>query len=239
MAQLISENTNKKSKKPLSVFKKKLIIYISINLIVILIFCIFYYQYSKIIISEVSAVTDKKKSQADVNLLADYISRLEKDYKQVLEEFGPYLDLLPAKDDLLDFKDSVVSIAKKYKLDPAFSFGVENSATEKEPKSYGFTLIISGTTANLLSFWSDFAKLKYIVRIEQILIDYEDVQSRTSSESLGSGNVSVSTTIKPMSLGEELMAKRKSTTTTKKKTTTTTKITDRYKMNILGKVYIK
>jgi len=35
------------------------------------------------------------------------------------------------------------------------------------------------------------------------------------------------------------MAKRKSTTTTKKKTTTTTKITDRYKMNILGKVYIK
>jgi general stress protein 26 len=77
------------------------------------------------------------------------------------------------------------------------------------------------------------------VRIEQILIDYEDVQSRTSSESLGSGNVSVSTTIKPMSLGEELMAKRKSTTTTKKKTTTTTKITDRYKMNILGKVYIK
>jgi general stress protein 26 len=77
------------------------------------------------------------------------------------------------------------------------------------------------------------------VRIEQILIDYEDVQSRTSSESLGSGNVSVSTTIKPMSLKEELMAKRKSTTTTKKKTTTTTKITDRYKMNILGKVYIK
>jgi len=235
----IPTNTTNKSKKTLSSFQKRLIIYISVNIAVVVIFCVFYHQYSKIITSEVKDVVDKKKSEADANLLAEYISRLEKDHKRVLEEFGPYLDLLPAKDDLLDFKDSIVDIANKYKLDPVFSFGIENSATEKEPKSYGFTLIISGTTANLLNFWADFAKLNYIVHIEQILIDYEDIQSRTSSESLGSGNILITTTTKQMTFEEELMAKRQSTSTTKRKTTTTTKMVNKYKMNILGKVYIK
>ena len=138
--------------KKVSGFQKSLAIYISVNLVAIAVFGIVSSKYIKIIQGEVKAVIDKRKNQSDVNLLTEYVAVLEKDNNKVLKEFGPYLEMLPAKDDLLDFKNDIVNMAKKYKLDPAFSFGVENPATAEEPKSYGFTLIISGSTANLFSF---------------------------------------------------------------------------------------
>lgn len=138
--------------KKTSEFNKAIIFYTLINLVLLGLFVFVSIRYTKLIKEEVKVVTDKRKSQSDVNLLTEYISGLEKDFNKVEGEFELYLDLLPAKDDLFDFKTDIVSTAKKYKLDPAFSFGVENPATATEPKSYGFTLIISGTTANLLNF---------------------------------------------------------------------------------------
>jgi len=142
----------KKPAKKSSGYQKSIIIYVVINLVLIGIFLITSSVYSKKIQDGVKAVADRRKSQADSHLLTEYVSQLEKDYNTVEGDFGPYLELLPEKDDLFDFKVDIMDTAKKYKLDPAFSFGVENPATDKEPKSYGFTLIISGSTTNLLNF---------------------------------------------------------------------------------------
>ncbi len=229
-------------------FQKAVTIYAVINLAVIGIFGFVSSKYSKMIKNDVKAVIDKRKNQSDINLLTEYVAILERDNNRVLKEFGPYLEMLPAKDDLLDFKSDIVNMAKKYKLDPAFSFGVENPATDSEPKSYGFTLIISGSTTNLFSFWNDFATMQYILRIEQILIDQEDSKTKSNQQSLGTGSVTTTATVattvttQQLTLEQELeqLAKKKATTTTKKKvTTTTTKLINTYKMNILGKIYIK
>jgi hypothetical protein len=141
-----------KTAKKITGFQKSVITYLIINLGILGTFLIVSAKYSKKIKSDVQAVVDRRKSQADANLLTEYVAKLEKDNNSVVNDFGPYLELLPMKDDLLDFKADLVNTAKKYKLDPAFSFGVENPATTQEPRSYGFTLIISGTTTNLFSF---------------------------------------------------------------------------------------
>jgi len=254
--EILKDSNGQEIKKPVkkfSDFHKSLIIYISVILAITGIFVITSSIYAKKIQAEVKEVTDRRKSQADSHLLTQYVSQLEKDYNTVKEDFGPYLQLLPEKDDLFDFKVDIMNTAKKYKLDPAFSFGVENPATAEEPKSYGFTLIISGSTVNLLSFWDDFAKMKYILRIEQILIDQEDGKTKNKVQELGSGDLSTTTTTTttiPKTTGStgsltldqelELLAKKKTTTTkTVKKSTTTTKLINTYKMNVLGKIYIR
>ena len=95
--------------------------------------------------------------------------------------------------------------------------------------------------------------MKYILRIEQILIDQEDGKTKNKVQELGSGDLSTTTTTTttiPKTTGStgsltldqelELLAKKKTTTTkTVKKSTTTTKLINTYKMNVLGKIYIR
>lgn len=90
--------------------------------------------------------------------------------------------------------------------------------------------------------------MQNILRIEQILIDQEDLKTKAFNESLGSATTTTirqgATNTGPLSLDEELelLAKNKSTTTktkTTKKSTTTTKLINTYKMNVLGKIYIR
>ena len=208
------------SKKQLTNFQKQLISYLAINLCLVGGFLFSYIYFSKQISENTKLAYEKLQKDINTNLLTEYISKLEKDNKYVIEEFGPYLDLLPLKDNLINFKEDLIKLATKYKLDPAFSFGIENPATEKELNSYTFTLIISGTESDLVNFLKEVAKMKYIIQFSQIMVEKENAPE--------------------INLLEAASAPESITTTTKKvsKTVKTT-LMSRYKMNISGKIYIR
>jgi len=118
--------------------------------------------------AEVDRITGYKVDIATRAMVLQSVQALEGDYQKIKGDIDLLYSLLPTSDHLIDFSAALKDVAKKYGIDHGLGFTIENPAVGLEPKSYGFTLVITGTSSNLIKYFSDVEKLSYFMRLEQI-----------------------------------------------------------------------
>ena len=118
--------------------------------------------------AEVDNIIGYKFDIATRAMVLQSVQALEGDYQKIKNDIDLLYSLLPTSDHLIDFSAALKDVAKIYSIDQGLSFTIENLAVGSEPKSYGFTLVIAGTSSNLIKYFTDVEKLKYFIRLEQI-----------------------------------------------------------------------
>lgn len=117
---------------------------------------------------QVKNIENYKTDIATRNLILQSVQGLEGDYQKIKDDIVLLESLLPTSEKLIDLSAALKTVANNYDIDQGLSFTIENPASGGEPKSYGFTLVVSGTTSNLLKYFADVEKLHYFMRFDQI-----------------------------------------------------------------------
>jgi len=219
--------TNKKNKlpfgiKPLNSFQKRLSFYIVINLIIIIASIVFIQSISKKIINSSNMILAFKEKQTSVNVLMEYIAKLETNNKLVESDFNKYQDLLIELDDLSAIKKQIVDIGIKNKVDPFFNILTLNPSKEKEQMSYGFDLSMSGAFDKIIKTFKDINALPILITFDHINLKKNTPKQTERSFTSSTINNNSSTTTK---------------TTIRR--TTTTKANDIFEISVIGKIYLK
>lgn len=157
-------------------FKKRLILIICISLSIILILGGLFYYFRQDIIKRVDKINSYRKELSSRTDILNRIQLLEQEYTKSLTYFEKLKKALPTETEMVDLEGVLKDLAGQNNLDLSFRFGLLNTATEQEPKSYSFNLILSGEKDNILKWLDGFQKLDYIVRLDQIEL------TQTSSE---------------------------------------------------------
>lgn len=210
--------------KPLSSFQKKIIIYATINLAILIAFFTFISQISNKIEIASNLISSFKAKQTNANILMEYIAKLEKDSRLVMEDFAKYEVMLVDLDDIPKIKKQMVDIGLKNKVDPLLNILTINPAKEQEQMSYGFVLSMNGSFDNIIKTFQDINNLKIFITFDQITIEKNIPKS---TERMLNDMTTVST------------GANSSTTKTTIRRTTTTKPTDMFKVSVIGKIYLK
>ncbi|MDD4784022.1 MAG: type 4a pilus biogenesis protein PilO [Candidatus Pacebacteria bacterium] len=210
--------------KPLTSFQKKIIIYVLINLILLIAFYVFISQMSSKIEIASDVISSYKAKQTNANVLMEYITKLEKDSKLVMDNFKKYEAKLVDLDDMPNVKKQIVDIGLKYKVDPLLNILTLNPAKEQEQISYGFVLSMNGSFDNIIKTFQAINNLNIFITFDQITIEKNIPKS---TERILNDMTTVTTDTSS------------STTKTTIRRTTTTKPTDVFKVSVIGKIYLK
>lgn len=108
--------------------------------------------------------------RAEIESRINSISRLA-ELSAAAKEAEPALNelssLLPKRDELVAFPRHIDTLATESSVDDRFSFrGEEIDPTETEAGHSGFTLSITGSYSNILTFLEKLEKGRFIVRVE-------------------------------------------------------------------------
>jgi len=121
---------------------------------------------------ELKVITESKSEIATRAKLLQYLKTLESDYSQVKDEFSKLYQYLPTSGELINFIPTLKKLAQDNHLDSGISLTVENPATAEEPKSYSFTLYLSGRASDLENYFKQLSQLRYFIRFDQVEINY-------------------------------------------------------------------
>ncbi len=163
--------TKKKTSFNLSPYHKRLIAVLGINIMVIIGLWVFVDGQSHQINKTSQSIIIFREKQSDVNNLLEYIARLERELKEIGTDFDDYQNLLVDKRDLAEVRQQINSIFLRYKLDPMFNFVTENSPRGKEPSSYSFNLILTGSFNNIFSAIKEVRDLNILITFDQVIIE--------------------------------------------------------------------
>lgn len=106
-------------------------------------------------------------TQADI---LEKISSLEKDYQKTRDYFEKLKKTLPDESGLVVFESMVKNSAERHNLKYSFRFAASYAATENEPPSQGFNLILNGRQDNFLKWLGDLQKTPYFIKLDQVEI---------------------------------------------------------------------
>lgn len=166
---------NSSSKSQISInltsFQKKFIAMLTISVVVVLVAFIFINKEASKILSISESINKFRENQSDINNLMEYIAKMERQSKEVGNDHLKYQELLTDKRDLADVRKNINNIFLKKKLDPMFSFVTENSPKEKEPGSYGFSLVVTGQIDKILEAVQEIKNLKILISFDQVIIN--------------------------------------------------------------------
>lgn len=109
-----------------------------------------------------AAATALKTLQADALRAKPYRSTLE--------------NILPTKDNLIQFPREIVALGKQSGVDVAVTFGSETASTEKTPGSIRFAMAVDGTYDAIGVFLGAVERSRYIVAWDSI--DVTDQKGR-------------------------------------------------------------
>lgn len=210
-------NTQKTKNIRLTSFQKRLIILLSINVIIFLASWIFISKQSGQIIFSSQNIAKFRENQSNINSLMEYIAKMERDIKEIEEDFSKYQNLLVDKRELTDVRKKINDIFLKHKLDPMFSFVTENSPKDKEPGSYGFNLILTGTIDKSLQAIKEVKDLKILMTFDQVIIEKVLPRSVVLPDLDDIGKSNPNTTVPSATIPK----------------------TNNYKITIPGKIYLK
>lgn len=121
---------------------------------------------------ELKSITASKEEIATQARLLEILKSLESDYNQVKDEFSVLYQYLPTSNELINFTPYLKELAQKNHLDSGISLTVENPATNEEPKSYNFTLYLSGRVTDLENYFKALNDLHYFIGLDQVEINY-------------------------------------------------------------------
>lgn len=166
---------NSSSKSQISInltsFQKKFIAMLTVSIVVVLVAFIFINKEASKILSISESINKFRENQSDINNLMEYIAKMERQSKEVGNDHLKYQELLTDKRDLADVRKNINNIFLKKKLDPMFSFVTENSPKEKEPGSYGFSLVVTGQIDKILEAVQEIKNLKILISFDQVIIN--------------------------------------------------------------------
>lgn len=155
----------------LTSFQKKFIAMLTVSIVVVLVAFIFINKEASKILSISESINKFRENQSDINNLMEYIAKMERQSKEVGNDHLKYQELLTDKRDLADVRKNINNIFLKKKLDPMFSFVTENSPKEKEPGSYGFSLVVTGQIDKILQAVQEIKNLKILISFDQVIIN--------------------------------------------------------------------
>ncbi len=210
--------------KSLTAFQKKIIFYIIINLTILISFFLLISQFSSKIQKSSELISAYKAKQTNANILMEYIAKLEKDSRLVLDDFEKYEAKLVDLDDMPNVKKQITDIGLKNKVDPLLNILTLNPAKDQEQISYGFVLSLNGAFDKIIKTFQDINNLNIFITFDQITIE-KNIPKNT--EAILNDMATVADD------------QSSSTTKTTIRRTTTTKPTDIFKVSVIGKIYLK
>lgn len=153
----------------MNVFRKKLLINLSISLIIVL----FLSGALVFIINDLRTVgMSIEKSEKDAIQQAQSISNL-RELRQGAERaeiiINKLQNALPTRELLFVFSEDINRLARERNLTPHFTFGSETISTEPNiPSSIDFTMVVTGNRQLILEFIKVFEASRYFTRIAKI-----------------------------------------------------------------------
>ncbi|MDD3156233.1 MAG: hypothetical protein PHP14_02290 [Candidatus Pacebacteria bacterium] len=208
--------------KPFTPFQKKLSIYIVVNLIVLIIGLTFISQFAKEIQITTGMISDFKKNQVGVNVLMEYIAKLERDSKAVKEDFSKYQGLLSDIEDIPTIKKQITNIGAKNRVDPLLNILTLNPAKENESTSYGFVLSLAGRFDNIIKTFKDINALDILITFDQITFE-KNLPKNVEKE------------LEQITADGEVIPTTKAVT----RYSSTSQSGDIFKVSVIGKIYLK
>ncbi|MFA5386719.1 MAG: type 4a pilus biogenesis protein PilO [Candidatus Paceibacterota bacterium] len=149
-------------------FKKRLTTSLLISLGIILILGGVFYYFRADILKRVEKIEIYQKELAARSNILNKIYELEKEQSLSLAYVDQLKKALPLESEMVRLEQILQDLAKKNNLNISFRFGILNEATDQEPQSYSFNLILSGNKTSILNWLEEFQSLNYIIRLEQI-----------------------------------------------------------------------
>ncbi len=77
-------------------------------------------------------------------------------------------DLLPSKDQLINFPKELDTLARGYSIQIGFSFGTENASTETDPGLIRYTMALTGFYQDIVDFLKELEGHPYFITMDSI-----------------------------------------------------------------------
>lgn len=90
-------------------------------------------------------------------------SRLERQYALALPYIPKLQDVLPKRDEMINFDRTLIALAKKQGVGFGFSFGGESPASPTSAGSVNFTITLQGSFADVTNYIDALQKLPYFI----------------------------------------------------------------------------
>ncbi len=180
------------AKKKLTLFQKRLLKVIGLTSLAIVLLMGFFIYFRNDILKRNSKVENYKREIVDRQLIMSRIQTLEKEIKEAEPYLSRLKQSLPSETETVNLESNLKSLAEKYNLDFSFRFGTLNQETESEPKSYNFSLTVSGRIDNLTKWLEEVNKSFFSLRLEKIELNQT---SPASSVKIKRGGVLVTQNI--------------------------------------------
>lgn len=149
-------------------FKKRLTESLVISLAILLILGGLFYYFRADILKRVEKIENYQKELAARGDILNKIYELEKEQSLSLAYLDQLEKALPTESEMVKLEQVLQDLARKNNLNISFRFGVLNEATDQEPQSYSFNLVLSGGKTSVLNWLEEFQNLNYLTRLEQI-----------------------------------------------------------------------
>jgi len=149
-------------------FKKRLTESLVISLAILLILGGLFYYFRADILKRVEKIENYQKELAARCDILNKIYELEKEQSLSLAYLDQLEKALPTESEMVKLEQVLQDLARKNNLNISFRFGVLNEATDQEPQSYSFNLVLSGGKTSVLNWLEEFQNLNYLIRLEQI-----------------------------------------------------------------------
>lgn len=114
--------------------------------------------------SRAGAIRDVEQELASRARAVETLAYLRADDERAKHYFTVLENILPTKDQLIAFPREFVTIAKKYNVTLATSFGSEGPATDTAPGFIEFVFTAEGSFQNILAFLKSAEAGRYIVK---------------------------------------------------------------------------
>ncbi len=136
-------------------------VWITVSVVVALIVCIVFVGYD--ITRLANTVQQERKTQAEREAAARAIATLQDDALRAKQYRSTLENMLPTKDNLIQFPREVAALGKQYGTDVGVTFGSEIGSTEKAPGTIRFAMSVDGAYDAIVAFMGAVERSRYIV----------------------------------------------------------------------------
>jgi len=130
-------------------------------------------------------INSKQEISSRINSLFSFAS-IKKEYQEAEKYSSILKNVLPTRDNLLDFKNEVGRLARKHKVGLGFKFGADKAIADNL-RSINFELFVSGQLSKIAEFIKELENSFYMVSLTSF--DFQRKISKNKMELKTSGKV--------------------------------------------------
>ncbi len=149
-------------------FKRKLLTHVGIAIGIIAVLALFIFLLNGDINGRVAKIDGFKNEVALRAQTIELLTGANNDLKRADLLMLNMRNLLPNKDELIDFPRELQRSAKNFVVDVGFAFGAESPASDKGPGIIKFTLTASGAYDNIVDFVKTIEAHRYLISLDSV-----------------------------------------------------------------------